>query len=135
MLLALSAGCGGGDSTARPPAPTVLEISMTEYRFAYEQAEGTLPRGRFVLRARNTGALEHELLVVRLPDGFSGSVSELVGSRRALPELARERRPPGGRLTVALDLPPGRYGLLCLLKDDGGGVHAAKGMASDLRVR
>jgi hypothetical protein len=43
-------------------------------------------------------------------------------------------RPPGSTTSVAVDLAPGRYGLVCFLPDPDGQQHAQKGMSSEFRI-
>lgn len=134
----LAASCGNrsdGDHRTRLAGPEVFDITMTEYRFAYGQAGKPVRSGRAVFKARNTGTTEHELIIVRLPDDAGGIEDVLrAPKRRALEQFARLRRPPGATATVALDLTPGRYALVCFVKDADGRSHSAKGMISDVHV-
>ena len=88
--------------------------------------------------ARNTGLLEHELTVVRLPDDFTASIESVRDGTTPPQAFATTAvlfaRPPGATGTFALDATPGRYALLCFVKDEDGKLHYNKGMSSELRV-
>jgi hypothetical protein len=116
-----------------PPSPQQLDVVMTEYAF---QHLAELPPGRTVFQVRNAGSLPHSLVLVELPEDFPPLAEQLVSDvRRAVPTLAQvPERPPGSRDTFAVDLEPGRYGLICFVMDPDGVLHARKGMSSELRV-
>lgn len=113
----------------------VLAVEMSEYRFTFDT---NVPAGRVIVEARNTGKLDHEMLMTVLPDDFPADVQEqLKGStRRVLDPLAiAPRRGPGKTGTFAVDLAPGRYGLFCFLTEPGASQdHAHLGMAAQFRV-
>lgn len=106
---------------------------MRDYRFAHQRS---VSRGRIVLRVRNAGRHKHDLTLVPLAanlplsDLFRGE-GHTFATLANLPDLR-----PGGGHTFAVDLPPGRYAMLCFVKGRRGVVHAeGKGMLSELRVR
>jgi hypothetical protein len=106
---------------------------MAEYSFRHP---AEVPPGRTVFRVHNAGSLPHSLVLVELPEDFPPLAEQLTSDvRRAVPTLARvPERPPGSRDTFAVDLAPGRYGLICLVTDPDGVTHGQKGMNSELRV-
>ncbi|HVE47250.1 MAG TPA: hypothetical protein VNA57_10960 [Acidimicrobiales bacterium] len=122
-----------------PKIPEVVIVDMGEHLFNYEGGnERTVSRGRIVFRTRNTGNLEHDLVIVNLPKDLPGTLLEQLRSptRRAGRAVAHQKpRPPGSRGFFAVDLPPGRYGLLCSVQDADGQSHAIKGMAGEFKVR
>jgi hypothetical protein len=57
------------------------------------------------------------------------------GNRLVVPTVARlSPRGPGRWGTFAVDLPPGRYAMVCFVKDPDGGQHAQKGMSAEFRI-
>lgn len=117
-----------------PPPPAIVDVAMTEYRFDYD---GEIPRGRVVFRFANKGKVGHAMdLVVLTPDippieeQLRGTVRRAVDGLSSLPTQA-----PGATGVVAADLGPGRYAILCFLKDGDGPEHALLGMHKEFRVR
>lgn len=76
--------------------------------------------------------------MVILPEDFPSSIEDQLRSstRRALAPLGvLPKRGPGATGTFAVDLAPGRYGLICFVRDADGQPHALRGMGSELRVQ
>lgn len=137
----LSASCQGKARQVAPLPrnPEVVNVVMREYGFDYRGGnDRTVRRGRIVFRTRNIGKLEHDLVIVGLPKDLPGTLAEQLRSpnRRAGRTLAhQDPRPPGTGGFFAVDLPAGRYGLICFVRDPDGENHALKGMAGEFRVR
>lgn len=124
----------GNEKTGKGSPATVLEVTMDDYRFEHS---ATVPAGRVIVEARNEGHVDHQLVMVALPDDFLTSIGDQLASstRRAFPTLAHlPPRPPGKRGVFAVDVPPGRFAFICFVKDADGVQHADRGMSSDLRV-
>lgn len=129
----LAAGCQQAPPD-RPPAPPTLEVVLDEYRV---EAPEQVPAGRVVVEVVNAGDEAHNLTVLALPEDFPATFEERFasGQRQALGTLViLPAQPPGAEDVVALDLAPGRYGLLSTLEDDEGTSHARKGMAAQLEA-
>jgi hypothetical protein len=108
---------------------------MAEFRFDHLPAA---PTGRVVFRVRNTGTVEHSLAVLALPEDYPPLNEQLQGDvRRSAGVLAAipDPRPPGSIDAFAVELAPGRYGLVCNMRTADGVLHAVKGMNSEFRVR
>ncbi len=132
-VLLLTSSCQGG-VTDGPPKASVLDVTLGEYYFDVSRS---LPAGRVVIRARNAGALDHQLVMVAVPEDLPGTFAEQVVSPepKALATLAYlPGRKPGKTGTFAVDLAPGRYAFGCFLKDERGESHARKGMSVEFRV-
>jgi hypothetical protein len=116
-----------------PPAPVELRLELDEYSF---ELSGTPEPGRVVVEVDNVGALDHEVVLVILPEDVPPILEQLRSEqRRTVATLAYlPPRAPGERGSFALDLEPGRYAFLCFVQDDDGPSHALKGMALELRV-
>ena len=84
---------------------------MTEYEFTPRQV--TARRGA-ELNVRNEGELAHNLTVERGGERLTGTDTFLAGRST----------------TLKIDIPPGRYEIVCTVPD-----HARLGMAGSLRVR
>lgn len=116
-----------------PPGPANVALSMDEYRFQYDRP---VPRGRVVFTVRNVGQLTHEVVLTQLGKDFPPIADQLKGSERrfATTIAALPRRAPGEGTVFAIDLAPGRYALLCFVREGDGVPHARKGMSSEFRV-
>lgn len=127
-------GCARSPAPPLPPRPAVVAVEMREYGFAYEPPRAG---GRVVFEVHNRGTLPHDLAVMPLPPDLPPLDEQLRGTaRRLVPILANvPARPPGSRTTFAVDLGPGRYGLVCFVLDPDGRQHAQKGMSSEFTVR
>jgi hypothetical protein len=110
-----------------------VRITMREYRFDFDPQ---IPRGRVVFRVDNAGSIEHALTLIGLADDVPPLDEQLRSeNRRGAPTFARvPSRPPGVRTKFAVDLAPGRYGLICFVVDPDGVMHGIKGMAAEFRV-
>jgi plastocyanin len=106
-LTVLLAGCGDDDSPRVPPGTVV----MTDYEFHPRNL--SVRRGE-TLTVRNEGGIAHNLTVQRGSVRFAGTSSFLNG------DVERLR----------LDLPPGRYRMLCTVPG-----HRQLGMTGTLLVR
>ncbi len=107
---------------------------MSEYKF---DMDGSPPGGRVVFRARNLGRLDHELVLVALPEDLP-PIQEQLRSDERRPASSIARIPPrvsGSTGTFAVDLSPGRYAFVCFVVDADGQQHARKGMSAEFRVR
>ncbi len=130
MLLAAS--CGGSDDAFPRPVPTV-DVAMHEYGFDYK---ADLHSGRTVFQARNTGTLQHQLVLIYLPPEIPSLEAQLRSSeRQVVPTIVSlHPRDPGATVTFAVDLDPGRYGFVCFVEDADGVQHVHKGMSSEFRI-
>lgn len=128
-LALLVAGCQAG---AR--VPETAQVTLAEYRI---EPPAAVEAGRVVFAVTNTGELEHELLVVRLPEDLPPLDEQLRGTNRrhVLPLAGLPPVPPGADATFAADLTAGRYGLVCFLTDADGQPHALEGMNAEFVVR
>lgn len=133
LLTLLIAACRGAtDQPPLPDEPATVEVELDEYAFTYQPP---IPSGRVVFEVRNRGDELHQLVLVRLPD--EADLDELLDSPtpRALPPVYTvPAREPGGSASFAVDLTPGRYGLLCFVEADDGAQHHEKGMVSQFKV-
>ena len=128
------AGCstGGEGQPDWPPSPSIIEVTMSEYAFSLPSS---VPSGRVVFLARNSGSLAHELQLFPLNDDIPPIDAQLRGTqRRVLNPLAGiPRREPGEMGTFSVELlAEHRYALICFLKD-GGTTHATEGMNAEFR--
>jgi hypothetical protein len=107
---------------------------MNEYSF---QHPAELAPGRVVFRIHNAGSAPHSMVLVELPEDVPPIDEQLRSdTRRAVATLAQlPERAPGSRDTLAVDLVPGRYGMVCFVRDADGVSHASKGMSSEFRVQ
>lgn len=106
---------------------------MAEYRFGHV---ANVPAGRQVFRITNIGAEPHSLVLVALTEDVPPILEQLRSdTRRGASTFAKvPTRQPGSRDIFAVELPAGRYGLVCFVTAADGVSHALKGMASELLV-
>jgi len=123
---------------ALPVAPNRTQIVMREFLFSMPSA---VPHGRTVIVVRNGGTLLHEMGLVFLPKGFPPLSAQLRASaadptkRVALKAIAYVSLNPGESRIFAVDLLPGRYGMVSNIVGVDGRTDADKGMSAELRVR
>jgi hypothetical protein len=115
-----------------PPTPEFVEVTMDEYRFDYRRP---VPPGRVIFTVHNEGSLDHELVLVALPERVA-----VPRKRRRQPQLVAtvfhvRPRPPDSERKFAVDLTPGDYAMLCFIEASDGETHLDKGMRSEFRVR
>lgn len=132
-----TAACVVGDRSAAeplPPSPPRVGISLLDHRF---ELDGDVPAGRVIVEVANRGTTTHALDLIELADDLPPLDQQLRGSeRRGVPTVARvPGRSPGQSTRFAVDLAPGRYGLVCFVPDADGLTHAQKGMNLEFRVR
>jgi plastocyanin len=108
------AGCG---DDSEPPPPGAREVVMTDY--AYDPKNLTVDRGE-TLTVVNEGGIAHNLTIERGPDPRN-ETQELTGTSSFL---------KGKRENLKVDLPPGRYAMVCTVPG-----HRELGMTGTLRVR
>jgi plastocyanin len=119
------AGCGDDDEDAgapsqRPAGEGGARTTAVELKeFAIEPARLALKRGA-TLDVQNTGAIAHNLTIERGPDARTPT-ERLAGTSTF---------GGGGEERLRVQLPPGRYALVCTVGD-----HRQQGMVGSLTVR
>jgi hypothetical protein len=129
---------GAGSAIAPLPRPDAT-LHMKDFSFSLSEA---LHAGSRTLRLVNDGRQAHELVLIRLAEG--ASTQDFLARYRP-GGLANPAGKEAGGLTgidpgrqgyVALELEPGRYGMLCFLSDPVTGTpHFARGMWMDIEVK
>lgn len=140
-MAAVALVAGTGCSTPTPPTaalpgpPSFRPVSMREYSFGFQKP---VQPGRIYFRVRNSGTVEHQLRLVRIPSDMpplreqlsdQGLPRRVVDTLTILPPLE-----PGMRTVFAADLRSGRYAFLCFLEEPGGFSHAMRGMHAEFEV-
>lgn len=131
------ASCTPGIDTAElaaPIDPQVVEVTMRDGRYLLKHDQ-TLRAGRVEFRVSNDGTVDHDLSLVKLPDGVAG-VKEWLdsGVSGVSPVYIMADRAPGEDATFAVDLPAGRYGMLCFTTNSNGTPHYKQGMVADFEI-
>ncbi|MGI8427240.1 MAG: hypothetical protein ACR2FO_08110 [Actinomycetota bacterium] len=127
-------GCTPNIQQALPAGPVTVNVSMSEYRFDYRPPAES---GRVIFRVVNEGAVQHEIRVVRIPKELLPIDQQIRGSKHSVAEHLRSSvaLDPGQDSVFALDLAPGRYGLICFIPGpEAGSTHAFAGMTSEFRI-
>ncbi|WP_322817502.1 hypothetical protein [Tepidiforma sp.] len=118
--LALGAtACSDDDDNA----PT-LNVRLVD--FAIEANPNTVPAGNVRVKAKNDGSTEHEVVFVRtdLPEDGLPVVDNKVDEGKVEVVGEVEKFPAGKSKTATLELPPGRYVLICNIATHYGlGMH------------
>ena len=121
ILLLVLSSCG---------APGPVTATMTEYAFKLSQP--TAKSGKVTFRIVNSGSIVHEMVVVqtdlaadKLPKAADGSVDE-----EKVTSMGEQGDIDAGKsVDLTLDLPAGRYMLICNLPG-----HFQQGMYTDFTV-
>lgn len=119
-----------------PDDANPLAVAIEEYAIGVEEA--TVAGPNVVLRGRNAGAEDHEMLVLRFGAGTASA--DLLrepgpGLPRGVTYVGQATVPAGERAELVLvDLAPGAYAIVCLFPTDRGTPHLALGMEAAFTV-
>jgi len=116
VLAACGDDSGSGDQSAST-GPTALTVKMTDYEF--EPHDVTVDRGD-TIAVTSEGGIAHNLTIEKGPDP-KDETGKLAGTSSFL---------KGRRENLEIDLPPGRYAMVCTVPG-----HRELGMVGRLRVR
>jgi uncharacterized cupredoxin-like copper-binding protein len=125
----------GADAAGVPRAD--ITMSLRDYSFVLS---GQMAAGRRVIEVRNDGAQTHEVELVRLAPGKSvhdvlAWVEKPAGPPPGMPLGGVSPLARGGVATFEVNLPPGRYGMICFLPDvKDGKPHHEHGMIQEFEV-
>jgi len=134
VALALLAACRASADPGVPPSVPTTEIKMTEFRFHFIKPASA---GPVIFKMSNEGTLRHNLTLLALPPDFPPLAKQIHGSERRpiVPLAGSPGQEPGATESFAVDLLPGRYGLICsLIERTTEQTHAVKGMFSEFRI-
>jgi hypothetical protein len=132
LLAATAAACAKKQEVAAaPPAPPLVTITAADFAFT---APDTIPAGVVNVRLVNNGPSLHHVQFVQLGEGKT--VADLIAALRnpgpppAWAKLVPGPNPPapGQSSELVTDLEPGNYAMICMVPDDHGVPHFAKGM-------
>jgi uncharacterized cupredoxin-like copper-binding protein len=99
-------------AAAVPTAKATVKATLTEMRITVSRTR--VPAGKVTFVVRNTGTVEHELLVIPWPKAGKLSIAHFRADEGAsLGEVSELKPGKTGRVTV--ELAPGRYLLICNL--------------------
>ena len=119
--------------------PADVNVRLSDYKFGLSKP---LTAGHHVIRVTNDAAQDHEVLFVKLaPGATTKGLAEWVeaGMKGAPPAMPLGGVTPlskGRSSTVALDLTPGTYGMVCFLPDvKDGKPHSMHGMTAQFDVK
>ncbi|CAN5271487.1 hypothetical protein BH23GEM4_BH23GEM4_16190 [soil metagenome] len=125
-----------GATLAESPDPDI-EMKLTDYDFEMPE----LTTGKQTIRVVNDAKQAHEAVIVRLGPGktamdFLAWVEKQEGPPPAKPLGGVTDMSPGESNLITVDLPPGKYALLCFTADAGDGrPHFMHGMVKEFTVR
>jgi hypothetical protein len=132
MLGAFDVGPAGGDHQ-QPPADN--EVDLVDYGFT---APDTLDGDATLAVTNRSSAEAHEMVVARLDEGVT--VDDVVDALHAHEPLpaggvgGMQAMLPDGTQHLQLDLPPGRYVLICAVTSPTGTAHYDAGMIQEVEV-
>ena len=139
-----------GEDAGAPDPESDLDVSMVDYQF--ELAEDSFEAGQHVWKVTNEGDENHELAILKLPEGMTADAyrAMMMAPADATPDAAATPDPdapqptavggikalgPGLSGWVVADLEPGEYVAVCFIPDENGTSHAMLGMISGFTVR
>ena len=123
----------------RPKIPP-SDLSITAADFSYQLSQ-SVRAGKKIIQMINKGSQPHEVVVVELAPG--ARIKDYAQAFQPGVPVSSAGRPiggmvglePGGEGQFSIDLPPGRYGLICFLPDIiRGAPHFTRGMMMDVTV-
>ncbi len=133
MLVGLSGGWGSASSS---PPPNTITLVAKEDQF---QAPSTAPAGATRITLENQGTQVHHAVFVRLDRGKT--LTDFVAAMKTehAPAWATfvggpDAAVPGGRSQATIDLPAGRYLIVCMIPNAEGVPHMMMGMMKALTV-
>jgi uncharacterized cupredoxin-like copper-binding protein len=121
------------------PAPegdtAVVGVTLTEYAME-PNATSVTQMPVIMFHGVNAGAEAHEIAIYVLPEG--ATVEQVLADEDLQNQtefIAQRSYEPGEQGDIALlNLPPGKYTLICLFMAPDGEFHAAKGMYTEIEV-
>ena len=142
--LMLAVACNDAPKNAAPNAPVAVapqavEITAAEFTFA---APDTIAPGMTTFRFVNNGQQEHHVILARLDSGktVADLQAEMAKNPNGEPAWltfhgAASGVVAGGSANSTINLPEGRYVLLCFIPDQADGTpHVMKGMMREMIV-
>jgi hypothetical protein len=107
----------------------------------FEGLGDAVPSGRTIWKVTNAGAVWHEAVIIRVPDGTTeesmlaesednGPDEEFINSLVQGSAVIS----PGNTAWMIVDLEPGTYAVICTFPSDDGRVHAMDGMLKVITV-
>jgi hypothetical protein len=140
-LLFLSAACAPKAEPPSPPAAEPPVVTFVATDFAFEGPD-TIAPGFTTIRMVNQGSQQHHLILARLDEGrtLDSLMAHFQANPAGDPPWATWRGAAnsvvaGDSTGATIDLPAGRYALLCFIPDPAdGGPHLVKGMVRELIV-
>jgi hypothetical protein len=139
MAATLSVSAASGP-TADPPQSD-LTIDLVDFGFGVPDS---IAAGTQMVRLTDSGAQDHEILAVQLPEDKSiqdflaafEPGAELEGPPPGLPIGGLQPIASGGVGYVSLNFGAGKYGLVCFVEDaETGAPHFALGMVTEIQVQ
>jgi uncharacterized cupredoxin-like copper-binding protein len=121
--------------TAMPSADVAL--TLTDYDFKFSTP---LTAGEHVIEVRTDAPQPHEVVIIQLAPGktlddMMGWVAKPIGPPPGTPIGGTVGLTPGRANTIALNLEPGEYALVCFLPDHKDGKpHFMHGMMKQITV-
>jgi hypothetical protein len=133
------------EGTPTPAADPVADVAITMQEMTFSGLDAPLAAGPQVWQITNSGALEHEIAIVSVPEGTtSQDVIGMIGDMLAGTAPPEIFAPVGGQGIAskgvtswqAWDLPAGTYAAVCMSPMPGEGFepHAMEGMVQVLAV-
>lgn len=120
-----------GDSSAAPKPAATVAVRLVDHAFV---SDDTWPSGRIRVEIANAGTQDHILNLMRMKgDQTLTEYLDKPGRSERIGGISRLG--PGQVVQLELDLEPGRYVALCLIRDPATGkMHLELGMARIITV-
>jgi hypothetical protein len=133
------------EGTPAPAAEPVADVTITMQEMTFSGLDKPIPAGPHVWQITNSGALEHEIAIVAVPDGTTNDdVVKMIGDMMSGAAPPSAFAPLGGQGIASRgvtswqvwDLPAGAYAAVCMSPMPGAGFepHAMEGMVQVFTV-
>ncbi|HET6578722.1 MAG TPA: hypothetical protein VFG66_10380 [Gemmatimonadales bacterium] len=123
---------------AAPLPPPDLTVTLRDYGFVFSRPPA---RGRHLIAVTNAGSQTHEFILSRLAPGktvedFIAWMNTPHGPPPVRPAGGTTNLAPGSTMEIRVDLAPGRYSVVCRVRDARDGrTHDLHGMRTEFAVR
>lgn len=135
-----------GDATqTEAPAEPDADFDVVMKEMLFEGLGDTVPAGRSIWKVTNAGAVWHEAVIIRVPDGttsegllaaFANGGEDDGPDQEFINSLVQGSAviSPGNTSWMIVDLEPGTYAVICTFPSDDGRLHVMDGMLRVITV-
>ena len=131
-------------TSTETPADPAADFDVVMKEMVFEGLDDSVPAGQTIWKVTNTGAVWHEAVIVRVPEGTTEE--SMLAEANSEPDEGPDEEfvnslvqgsaviSPGNTTWMIVDLEPGTYAVICTFPSDDGRVHAMDGMLKVITV-